>query len=221
VVDVPPGKPSIAAASVAAAPVIAKASVIAAPVPLSEGTGSARPWKPVILVALLVGVLAGMFLLSPLADRGGSTAAQVTTHATAGARPTAPAKPTAPDTPKASEAPPATTPAPSSTMAVPAATANKQLENFVSAYYATVTSNRDTTWAQLSPTMQGAAGGRSGYDSWWKSIRRVTVQVQADAVAKTAVVHLTYTDINGRTTIETHPYTFLKSGGGYLIQTDR
>jgi hypothetical protein len=45
--------------------------------------------------------------------------------------------------------------------------------------------------------------------------------MQPDAAAKTAVVSLTYTRTDGTTSTETHPYTFIKGSGGYLIQTDR
>jgi hypothetical protein len=70
--------------------------------------------------------------------------------------------------------------------------------------------------------MQGYAGGRHGYDGFWKTIRSVRVnRTQADASASKAVVSLTFTRNTGGTSTETHSFTFLRSGGGYLIESDR
>jgi hypothetical protein len=164
---------------------------------------------PLGLVALLVVVLGTFLLMSQLGDQGAPTATPVATGSTE------PAKPAVTTAPQVSDPPSATT-------APPAPGTNGQLENFVASYYANVIQNRDSTWTQLSPRMQGFAGGRSSYDGFWQSIRSVSVnRVQANAAANTAVVNLTFTSTNGRTSTETHNFTFLRSGAGYLIQSDR
>jgi hypothetical protein len=150
--------------------------------------------------------------LTQLGDPGARTATPVAT------RSTAPAKPAETSAP----APSVSSPAPIRTTVAPAAGTDAQLVSFVTSYYANVTHHRDSTWTQLSPRMQGFAGGRSSYDGFWKSIRSVRVNsVQANAVANTAVVDLTFTNTKGITSTETHNFTFLRNGAGYLIQTDR
>jgi hypothetical protein len=99
--------------------------------------------------------------------------------------------------------------------------ANTQLARFVTSYYAAVTQNRDSTWGQLSPRMRTYAG-RRGYDGWWTTIRDVRVsKVRPNASANTAVANLTFTTRKGVTTTETHRFTFVKTGGGYLIDSDK
>ena len=89
-------------------------------------------------------------------------------------------------------------------------------------YYSQVTHNRDHSWAQLTPRMQVKAGGRSGYDGFWSTIRTVAVtNVVANASANTATVYLTYTHPNGSTESESRTFTLVSQGGGYLIDTDR
>ena len=180
------------------------------------GTGRRRRWIPLGLVALLVLALGTFLLVSQPGDQVASTATPVATRATA------PARPAVTTAPQVSEPPSATRPEPSRTTAPPASGTNAQLETFVASYYANVLQNRDSTWNQLSPRMQRFAGGRSSYDGFWRTIRSVSVnRVQADAVANTAVVSLTFTRTDGSMTTETHSFTFLRNGAGYLIQTDR
>jgi hypothetical protein len=163
------------------------------------------------MVVLAIGVA---YLLGLLGEQSNTTANPGGRQATASTKPTA----SSAQTP--SQAPSTGGSAPSSPAAAP--NAAKQLESFVDSYYATVTKNRNLTWAQLSPRMQGFAGGRHGYDGFWKTIRNVRVnQTRANASANTAVVSLTFTSTSGRTSTETHNFTFLRNGGGYLIESDR
>ena len=77
-------------------------------------------------------------------------------------------------------------------------------------------------WRLLTPAMQDAAGGRSGYDGFWGSIASVrTTQTRADAKGKEADVTLTYTREDGTTSTEKHRLTFKTEDGGYLIDSDR
>ncbi len=227
-----PESPVIARAAVAKAPVVYKDRVeraagvagpldpqgepLAAPPGDKGDKGNGRRWRSLGLVALLVVALGTFFLLSPIGDQGAPTGKPLAT------RSTAPAKPPVTTAPQVSEPPSATTPGPSSPTAPSAPGTNAQLENFVASYSANDIGNRDSTWNQLSPRMQGFAGGRSGYDGFWRSIRSVSVnRVQANAAANTARVSLTFTSTHGKTSTETHKFTFLRNGEGYLIQSDR
>jgi len=100
--------------------------------------------------------------------------------------------------------------------------ADKNLENFVESYYSEVTKDTDRTWAMLSPTMQRTAQGRDSYDGFWKTIDKVEVKdIRPDASGTGAVVTLTFTRDDGTTSTETHRFTFVKDGAGYLIESDR
>jgi serine/threonine protein kinase len=175
---------------------------------------SGRRWLPLVFVALLVAALGVPYLLSQLGDQGGTDPVLAT------ATRTAPAKTTANGSSKTSAQPSATT-VPSTT-AAPDPGADKRLENFVKSYYFDVTHNTDRTWAQLAPKMQSAAGGRGGYDAFWKTIDNVKVnQTQPDAADNSAVVNLTFTRRDGTRSTENHQFTFVNNGGDYLIENDR
>jgi len=187
------------------------------PVPLPDHRRSGRRVLPLVLVALLVAALSVTYLLVHIGDLGGTTAVLgITTRTTS-------AKTTAPGAAKTSEPPRATSRASSSsTTAAPNSGAAKSLENFVSSYYSDVTKDTNHTWNRLTPTMQGAAGGRVAYDGFWKTIEKVTVnQTRADPSATKAVVNLTFTRNDGTTSTETHQFAFVADGKSYLIQSDQ
>ena len=122
-----------------------------------------------------------------------------------------------------STAPTTSSPSPSSTSAAGGVAGGDQaLAGFVTSYFADVTKDRDRTWRLLTPAMQDAAGGRSGYEGFWGSIASVrTTQTRADAKGKEADVTLTYTRKDGTTSTEKHRLTFKTEHGGYLIDSDR
>ena len=164
---------------------------------------SIRQWLPLALVSLLVAAL-GMTYLSHLAGQGGTLAARSKAGASTAAKPSG----------TTSQTPPATADA------VPKA--DKNIVSFVSSYYALVTKDPNRTWGQLAPTMQNSAGGRRGYDSFWRTIDRVKVnQTRTDPAALTAVVNLTFTRKDGTRSTENHRFTFIRAGAGYLIQSDK
>ena len=179
------------------------------------GRRNARRRLPLVLVTLLVAGVGVALLLSQLGDQGGTPAAGgAAPSVAASARPRQTTAPQAPSTTATAGGP---------TTGAPDVDADKRLEEFVTSYYSEVTGDRDSTWAQLAPTMQGAAGGREGYDGFWKTIDKVDVnQTQADAAARKAVVSLTFKPNKGRALTETHQLTFVPDGGGgYLIESDR
>jgi hypothetical protein len=186
------------------------------PMPAPNGWGSGRRSKPILLGVLLAAVLGAVVLFSQVVDQGGTTAAPVTVHPTASTKPAATSA-------QPSESPAPTSAPSQSATAPPVVNANTQLARFVTSYYAAVTQNRDSTWVQLSPRMQSDAGGRRrGYDGFWTTIRNVRVsKVRPNASANTAIANLTFTSTKGVTSTETHRFTFVKTGGEYLIDTDK
>ena len=176
--------------------------------PLGDRRSGGR-WLLLAFLAFLVTALGTAYLLSSLSNQGATTAAPGTT------RVTAPAK-TRPPTTTA----PRQSTSPESTGTVSAA--SRSLESFVASYYADVTRERDRTWHELTPRMQKAAGGRHGYDGFWKTIDNVEVNhARADAAANQAVVNLTFTRREGTRLTETHQLTFITGDRGYLIESDR
>jgi len=169
---------------------------------------------PFVLVALLLAVLGVAYLLNQTADPGGATAGTTTLPSATQPRSTS----TAPA--QTTEAPPATT-APSTATSTSGLDDGKKLQEFVKSYYSDVTSKRDVTWAQLTPKMQALAGGRSGYDGFWVTIRHVMVdKTLPNASANQATVTLTYTRVDGSRVTETHGFTFVNQGGHFLINSD-
>ena len=162
-------------------------------------------WLPLAFVALLlVGLGAAAYLLGPFGDKSGTTAAQGTTRATTPARTTPPGASTPTEVPNAT------------------GSVSTNLESFVSSYYSNVTRDRESTWQELAPSMQTAAGNRHGYDGFWKTIARVTVnQARSNASATSAVVNLTFTRKDGTTSTETHRLTFATEAKGYFIESDQ
>jgi predicted Ser/Thr protein kinase len=174
-----------------------------APVSPPDDRGSDRRRLALAFAAMIVAAFGMAFLLSQLGDQGGTTAVLGTSA-------TAPAKTTATRAPAVSE-PPAVNDR-----------EHKNLEDFVTSYYSNVTKHRDRTWDQLTPRMQNAAGGRDGYDAFWKTIDKVEVnQTRLTASEQRAVVSLTFTRKDGSRSTETHQFTFVTDGRDYLIDSDR
>ena len=120
------------------------------------------------------------------------------------------------------QAPTTSTPSTSPTSAAGGvAGGDKALAGFVTSYFADVTKDRDRTWRLLTPAMQDAAGGRSGYDGFWGSIASVrTAQTRADAQGKEADVTLTYTR-DGRHDLDREAPAHLRDQGRWLPHRQR
>ena len=184
------------------------------PVPPPDDWRSGRRLLPLVFVALLVAALGVAYLLSQLGEQGGTPAVLSPTPSA-----TTPAKPTATASSKVPK-PPATSS--TRTASEPDPDADRKLGKFVNSYYSDVTKDTDDTWDRLTPTMQDAAGGREGYDGFWKTIGKVRVnQIRANASAKTAVANLTFTREDGESVTETHQFTFVTDDEGYLIDSDK
>ncbi|KQX61952.1 serine/threonine-protein kinase [Angustibacter sp. Root456] len=103
----------------------------------------------------------------------------------------------------------------------PPASSDAAVAQFVRSYFHDVTRDRDTTWQQLTPKMQEAAGGRDGYEGFWSTIDSVSVdELKADAKKGRADVTLTYTRTDGTTSTEQHRLEIVRDGDRYLIDAD-
>jgi serine/threonine protein kinase len=210
---------------------------------LVPGAGSrsrrgGRRLLPVLLVAALLAVFALAYVFSQLGGQPGPTASKTTKSApatqaakkpapsnVATQAPVAPA-PQAPITPRATVP---VTPAPRASVTprapapvAPAPTSRRAVDNFVRSYYANVTRNTSQTWNQLTPAMRAAAGGRSGYEGFWRTINRVRInRTQVNASGTAVTVNLTYFKRGGGTATETHRFTIVNRNGRYLIENER
>jgi eukaryotic-like serine/threonine-protein kinase len=212
----PATKPNAAEPPVTTSPVAGPPESAPPVAPTSKAAaGPDRRWVPLGILALLVSI--GVFyLMSHLGGPGGTTSGAGTKHKIAVAQPSAASTPTVPQTPRA------TSSAPSRVKAAPVPTARKGLQEFVRSYYADVIRDTGRTWGQLTPTMQKYAHDRTGYDSFWRTIRSVRVNsVQANASGTQARANLTFTRNDGSTSTESHQFTFVSSGGRHLIDSDR
>jgi serine/threonine protein kinase len=182
-----------------------------------------RRWLPLVLVLLLLAALGGVYLLSQIGQGHGTGAAPPTgSPATPKATPS---RATQTPSPTTSAAAPTTTTIPPTSAAPTTATGvaggDKALADFVKSYFADVTKDRDTTFAELTPAMQSRIGGRPAYDGFWSTIASVRVrQTRADAQGKVVVTTLTYTRNDGTTSTEQHRLTFAVKDGHYLIDSD-
>jgi hypothetical protein len=149
--------------------------------------------------------------MNQVAGPGGSTAGTTITRG----------NPKATVAPKVVAPPSATTSVSPRVTAAPTPKAGQGLESFLQSYYSAVTSDTGRTWGQLTPTMQQAAGGRAGYDGWWRTISKVKVNWMANASATRADANLTFTRNDGTTSTENHQFTFVTQGGVHRINSDR
>ena len=189
-----------------------------------EGRKGQRYLWPLVFVSLLLAVLGVVYLLGQLGDQGGRVPALGATGRTTPAKTTATSAPETSAPPRTTSPPPRTSQPPSTTTAAPDPDpdADRRLEDFVEAYYSEVTGDTDRTWNQLAPRMKNAAGGREGYEDFWKTIDKVQVnRTTANASTTTAVANLTFTRDDGTTSNETHQLTFVTDGKDHLIESDQ
>jgi hypothetical protein len=206
VVQVPP----VVAAAARQPEPIASHDVLVLPHKTPNGRRRSRRWLPLVFAAVLV-ALGLSYLMNQVAGPGGSTAGTTITRG----------NPKATVAPKVVAPPSATTSVSPRVTAAPTPKAGQGLESFLQSYYSAVTRDTGRTWGQLTPTMQQAAGGRAGYDGWWRTISKVKVNSMANASATRADANLTFTRNDGTTSTENHQFTFVTQGGVHRINSDR
>jgi serine/threonine protein kinase len=174
------------------------------------------------IVALLVLALLALGIAYVLTDGFGTntpTPGQTTTVTSTQTQTETPSKTTSSSTSSSTSTTSTTT-----TTTANTARDDAKLTRFVESYYRDVTkeNKRDDTFAQLTPKMRDASGGRDGYEGFWSGIESVDVgQVNADSANGTATVELTFKPKDGDESDETHTLTFVRDGDSWLIDSDK
>jgi serine/threonine protein kinase len=132
------------------------------------------------------------------------------------------------DPPAASDASPkdreSTGSEPSSPSASPESSSDKGARAaqvaFLKDYFDTVPDDLDTGWSMLGPGMRSV--GRDSYESWWGSVRTVSVsRITPNPAQGSADVTLRYVMKDGRVSVERQRIDLVRSDdGGYLINGD-
>lgn len=92
------------------------------------------------------------------------------------------------------------------------------MEQFVTNYLSTVTSDRHAAWAMLTPAYQRASGGFAGYQGFWRTIDSATVRsIHADPASLQVTYDVDYLRANGSRTSELVTLQLVRHGSSYLI----
>jgi serine/threonine protein kinase len=175
--------------------------------------------------ALLIGaIVLGIVLLNnrdqnnttkpPVTNSSTARSSQPRTTAASSTPPRSSSRPTssAPSTP-ASQSSTASSPATSASQGGGAPTAS-ELAKAVRDYYALLPDNTDAAWTRLTSQFQnGRAGGRATYDSYWASIRRISVSKVTGNPPGTVVATVNYDYKDGRSVSERTTFGLVSEDG--------
>jgi hypothetical protein len=92
------------------------------------------------------------------------------------------------------------------------------MRTFVQDYFATVTSDPESTWAMLTPEFQAASGGYERYAGFWSTIASATpYDITVDREALTTSYTIDYVTTSGAEKTEQVQLQLEKQGDQYLI----
>jgi serine/threonine protein kinase len=92
------------------------------------------------------------------------------------------------------------------------------MRTFVQDYFATVTSDPESTYAMLTPEFQAASGGYERYAGFWSTIASATpYDITVDPKALTTSYTIDYVTTSGATKTQQVQLQLAKQGGAYLI----
>jgi hypothetical protein len=92
------------------------------------------------------------------------------------------------------------------------------MRTFVQDYFATVTSDPESTWAMLTPEFQAASGGYDRYAGFWSTIASATAyDIAVDPKALTTSYTIDYVTTSGAEKTEQGQLQLEKQGDQYLI----
>jgi eukaryotic-like serine/threonine-protein kinase len=198
-----------------------------------------RPWRRAsVLVGALV-LLGGMIIALLLeqnriptgatAGSGGPVSSQ--TSASASADVSTPASPSDSATQSGSptgsatgsrppSSPSSSTPSPQPTRHNPPT--SRDLARAVTSYYALVPDHIDLAWPRMTADYQSRhAGGRTGYENFWRPVRRVTVHDVSGEPPDRATATITYYYRDGRAVHERTAYRLTNQRGALKIADSR
>ena len=92
------------------------------------------------------------------------------------------------------------------------------MQAFVQSYFATVTSDPETTYAMLTPAFQAQSGGFGRYSGFWSTIQSATpYNIQADPRSLTTSYTIDYVSTSGRTSTQQITLQLQRQGDRFLI----
>jgi eukaryotic-like serine/threonine-protein kinase len=102
--------------------------------------------------------------------------------------------------------------------AVSAEDTREEMDAFVTSYLATVTSDPEAAFAQLTPAFQEASGGYEGYLGWWSTVRSAeVVDIQSNPSARTVDYTVRYVMKTGRSNTQQVRLQLQREDDSYLI----
>jgi hypothetical protein len=160
------------------------------------------------------------------AQDGGSTSpratpsANATTDITSSAPSTTPTAATpSPSTGRSSASPSTVSPTASSTRG-PSSTSASDLAQAITSYYALMPTGLDQAWPRMTSNYQSRhAGGRSGYQRFWRQIGRVSASGVTGLPPGRAQATITYYYKNGKVVTERTGYGLVEQDGMLKISS--
>ena len=170
-----------------------------------------------VAVALLL-VLAGIAWLA--SQRGGTPSSTASDHGSSSTGPSRSPKksPSAHASSSPSQPSGQSSPSAQSTPVSSSGTSAADQAQFLRDYFSAAPGGTDAGWAMLGPDERAKAGGRSGYNAFWRTISSAEVSnVSARSGGSTPSATITYHKTDGSTTPERHTYQLIRSHGRYLL----
>ena len=94
----------------------------------------------------------------------------------------------------------------------------ERMNAFVTSYLATVTTDPEAAFAQLTPEFQQASGGYDGYLGWWSTVRSAeVVDIRSNPSDRTVGYTVRYVMKSGRTSTQQVRLQLQRQDDGYLI----
>ncbi|WP_210504235.1 serine/threonine-protein kinase [Nocardioides xinjiangensis] len=218
----------------AAAPAAASAAAAPAPPPAPSRDTTPPPeparsrrlplgWVAAVLALVLVAGIGAWLLWPGDGERpAGGTGDAASEQSSPSGEPTESEDPTATTEPSETEEPteeptePTEEPTTTSPPATGATAASMQA--FVRDYFATVTSDPETTFAMLTPEFQADSGGYGRYAGFWSTITSATPSgIRADPRTMTVSYTIVFETTDGRTSTEQGRLQLAQDGDRYLI----
>lgn len=93
-----------------------------------------------------------------------------------------------------------------------------QMDEFITSYLATVTSDPRAAFEQLTPEFREASGGYVGYVGWWSKVRSARItSVDSNPSDRTVAYTVDYRMKTGRTSTQRVRLQLQREGDGFLI----
>jgi serine/threonine protein kinase len=214
-----------------AEPSTAAPRTAARPAPAESSTGASYEVRPrrrrtgayaVLAALLLLIVLGGIAWVA--SQRGHDPSSSASKGSSAGAKHSStPKKSPSANHPSSASQQSSTTPAPTRTSAPASGSGTSAADQarFLRDYFSTAPGGTDAGWAMLGPHERAKAGGRGGYDGFWRTIRSADASnVSATDGGSTAQATITYHRTDGSSTSERHTYRLIRSHGHYLLDDE-